>query len=149
MLGSPPQFGPAARNHPARPNFLFLHARAWSCAMTGRPHLEVSPSVPRHTRLVTDRWAMQVSSTSSTKSQQNRSKSAAVGSARFRPNPHRGLDSSYKLLGPAPPSSSKRVGRTPSIISCEERRAQRKVGRKKRAAPSTFGCATALGSERV
>jgi hypothetical protein len=35
-------------------------------------------------------------------SQQNRDKSAAVGSARFRPNPppHRGLDSSYKLLGP-------------------------------------------------
>jgi hypothetical protein len=36
-------------------------------------------------------------------SQQNRGKSAAVDSARFRPNPHRGLDSSYKLLGPAPP----------------------------------------------
>jgi hypothetical protein len=39
-------------------------------------------------------------------SQQNRGKSAAVGSTRFQPNPHCGLDSSYKLLGPATPSSS-------------------------------------------
>jgi hypothetical protein len=37
-------------------------------------------------------------------SQQNRDKSAAVDSARFRPNSHRELGSSYKLLGPAPPS---------------------------------------------
>jgi hypothetical protein len=37
-------------------------------------------------------------------SQQNRGKSAAVDSARFRPNSHRELGSSYKLLGPAPPS---------------------------------------------
>jgi hypothetical protein len=36
-------------------------------------------------------------------SQQNRGKSAAVDSAWFRPNSHRELGSSYKLLGPAPP----------------------------------------------
>jgi hypothetical protein len=35
-------------------------------------------------------------------SQQNRGKSAAVDSARFRPNSHRELGSIYKLLGPAP-----------------------------------------------
>jgi hypothetical protein len=64
------------------------------------------------------------------RSQQNRGKSAAVDSARFRPNPHRGLDSSYKLLGPAPPPSSKRDGRTPSIISCEERQEQGEGGKR-------------------
>jgi hypothetical protein len=43
-------------------------------------------------------------STSPFGSQQNRGKSVAVDSARFRPNSHRELGSSYKLLGPEPPS---------------------------------------------
>jgi hypothetical protein len=42
-------------------------------------------------------------STSPFGSQQNRGKSAAVDFARFRPNSHRELGSSYKLLGPKPP----------------------------------------------
>jgi hypothetical protein len=99
-MGLAPPFWPTEGN----PCATQPHPRAWVTgwrgpvsATTFSPLLRTTGRI-RHRRMDPNLSA----STSPFGSQQNHDKSAAVDSARFRPNSHRELGSSYKLLGPAP-----------------------------------------------